>query len=783
MKRNTLFVIMPFGARPLEDGTRHDFDAFYQQVLKPIGIAEGFNVLRIDELPTSGTITHQAMEHLYRADLVLADVSSPNSNVYYELGVRQALSAGGTVLVAVKGTILPFDIASQRVHFYEREFAADRKFAARLREVLGTRTGSSSNPVLDALRDLGVAPDPESSGAALEREFYAKLSRATRDEQLVALWNWAKPFPNLPVSGLLALAERLAAVEDWARAAEVLAAGYPAAQADYEVHRQRGFYLRKSGDVEGGIAELEEALRLNPNDPDTMGMLGGTMKRLNRYTEALRYYADAVRIAPSSLYLRVGHAGMLILADPVHRPEAERLYGELRTSVDESETLVGDYWADLVSAEAHFVLGDFSEAHRRAEDAISNGCPPAAAQSTAEQIRALGDAGVHPAKAAGFATWLVSRARNRGGVSTVDPFAPPHRPHLLFHISDVHFGPLRAGETGGAMSVHRFEPDQNTLSLHETLADEFRAAIKREKCAPEDTTVVVSGDLAYTGQQDEFDRVHDFLVALCAEITISPKQVVLVPGNHDIDWTAPKHDMGRRFDNYLSFARKFYGKDLFHQLYPLVTWNFEVDKRRPEPNELISFAKHGPYTFVGLNSCIFEDDQNHYGYVGLRQLNSVQRRLRDFSGDDGEDGIRVAVMHHHLHPYPEALRSASKASDIVLDLSTVRDAGIVEQRLSRMGFSLLLHGHKHKPQLRETSVLNRDESTAHAARSLIVSGCGSTGVAEEGLEHNQSNHFAIIKLLRNRREAGVDFVQVEWREMALQPGAEWRSSARWVLKG
>jgi hypothetical protein len=119
----------------------------------------------------------------------------------------------------------------------------------------------------------------------------------------------------------------------------------------------------------------------------------------------------------------------------------------------------------------------------------------------------------------------------------------------------------------------------------------------------------------------------------------------------------------------------------------------------------------------------------------------------------------------------------------MLDMSTVRDAGIVEQRLSRLGFSLVLHGHKHKPQLRETSVRHRPEGSPFAGRPLIVSGCGSTGVSAQELEHNQSNHFAIIKLLRSRRERGADFLRVEWREMAVQLGAEWVSGGRWVVKG
>ncbi len=774
MKRPLLFVIMPFGVRSLADGTEHDFDAFYSRVLRPTAEAEGFRILRIDEIVEAGTITTQAFKQIYAADIVLADVSAPNSNVYYELGVRQAISPGASILVAEKQTLLPFDIASQRVLLYDRDFDNDTTFVRRLRSALTVTNGPVRNPVQDALRELGVAPDPQQDQAAFEREFASKIARAKRDEQLVAVWHWAKQFRNLPVSGLLALANELARVEDYGTAATVLEAAYPAADEDYEVHRQRGFYLRKFQDFEGGLRELNRALELNPHDPQTLGMLGGTVKRLGRYAEALDYYERAMRLAPKSLYLRVAHAGMVILTDPENPERGRALYRNLRSDIEETEYLVGDYWADLVAAEANLVLGDFEQARSRAADAVKNGARPADAQSAAEQMRMLGQSGVYPDEAEALADWLARASRNegRGG-------APANRrteqQHLVFHISDVHFGTSGPG----GRQMHRYLDDENSRRLSLELRDEFARALTHEGCDPANATIVLSGDLVYTGKPEEFALVRTFLQELCDGLGMSHDQVVIVPGNHDIDWDVARTSPQKRFDNYLTFAHDFYGEDLFYKIFPLVTWDFHVGRDRPEPSEIVSVQQRGPITFIGLNSCVFEDHQHHYGFIGLKQLRRVSELLDDLAGD----AIRAAVMHHHLLPYPEPLTPARRAEEVLLDMSTVRDAGIVEQRLSRLGFSLVLHGHKHKPQLRETSVRQRPEGSAFAGRSLIVSGCGSTGVAEQELEHNQSNHFAIIKLLRDRRERGADFLRVEWREMAVQLGAEWVSGGRWVLKG
>jgi hypothetical protein len=146
------------------------------------------------------------------------------------------------------------------------------------------------------------------------------------------------------------------------------------------------------------------------------------------------------------------------------------------------------------------------------------------------------------------------------------------------------------------------------------------------------------------------------------------------------------------------------------------------------------------------------------------------------------DVVRVAVMHHHLHPFPEVLE-AREGTAVWLDMSTVRDAGIVEQRLEQLGFDLVLHGHKHKPQLRETLVRHRIDTQGAQERKLVISGAGSVGVNSRELEQSESNHFALLEVLRSGREPDVDFLRVEWRELSYLPGSNWATQKRWVIKG
>jgi hypothetical protein len=115
-----LFVIMPFGLKRHE-GLEFDFDVVYRTVIRPTAEGVGWKILRIDEVSTPGAINDQYLRELLNADLVLADISIPNANVYYELGVRHSISSSGTLLIS-SGTPqdVPFDLRGQRVIFFDR---------------------------------------------------------------------------------------------------------------------------------------------------------------------------------------------------------------------------------------------------------------------------------------------------------------------------------------------------------------------------------------------------------------------------------------------------------------------------------------------------------------------------------------------------------------------------------------------------------------------------------------------------------------------------------------
>jgi tRNA threonylcarbamoyladenosine modification (KEOPS) complex Pcc1 subunit len=109
------FVAMPFGRKATDLRGRPgpqsvDFDALWTSAIAPALNDLGYLAVRADN-QIGAVIVKDMLEQLVHADLVLADVSLPNGNVYYEVGVRHAARAKGCVLLRADWSRPLFDLA------------------------------------------------------------------------------------------------------------------------------------------------------------------------------------------------------------------------------------------------------------------------------------------------------------------------------------------------------------------------------------------------------------------------------------------------------------------------------------------------------------------------------------------------------------------------------------------------------------------------------------------------------------------------------------------------
>lgn len=114
------FVLMPFGKKPAAEGRLVDFDAVYDQLIRPAIVSAGLEPLRADEEMTGGVIHKPMYERLILCEYAIADLTTANANVFYELGLRHAVRPASTVLLFAQGLgQLPFDVAPLRALPYQ----------------------------------------------------------------------------------------------------------------------------------------------------------------------------------------------------------------------------------------------------------------------------------------------------------------------------------------------------------------------------------------------------------------------------------------------------------------------------------------------------------------------------------------------------------------------------------------------------------------------------------------------------------------------------------------
>jgi len=119
MNKPLCFVLMPFGKKLDATGNTVDFDQVYQQIIKPAIENAGLECLRADEEMTGGIIHKPMFERLILCEYAVADLTTANANVFYELGLRHAVRPSSTVLIFAGGERLPFDVGLLRALPYK----------------------------------------------------------------------------------------------------------------------------------------------------------------------------------------------------------------------------------------------------------------------------------------------------------------------------------------------------------------------------------------------------------------------------------------------------------------------------------------------------------------------------------------------------------------------------------------------------------------------------------------------------------------------------------------
>ena len=109
----TCFVISSIGSKEENNDIWIRSCALLDLVIKPVLEKQGYEVIRADAITAPNNITKDIVKHLERDTLVIADVHDRNPNVFYELGLRNAVDKP-YILIRNPGQRPPFDIHQNR---------------------------------------------------------------------------------------------------------------------------------------------------------------------------------------------------------------------------------------------------------------------------------------------------------------------------------------------------------------------------------------------------------------------------------------------------------------------------------------------------------------------------------------------------------------------------------------------------------------------------------------------------------------------------------------------
>ena len=110
------FFISPIGSEGSE--VRKKADQVLKHLVRPALKECGYLAQRADEIDEPGSITSQVIQRVLNDEIVVADLTGHNANVFYELAVRHAIPKP-FVQIIEKGQTVPFDITDTRTVFYE----------------------------------------------------------------------------------------------------------------------------------------------------------------------------------------------------------------------------------------------------------------------------------------------------------------------------------------------------------------------------------------------------------------------------------------------------------------------------------------------------------------------------------------------------------------------------------------------------------------------------------------------------------------------------------------
>ncbi|WP_339458593.1 HEAT repeat domain-containing protein [Nodularia spumigena] len=291
----------------------------------------------------------------------------------------------------------------------------------------------------------------------------------------------------------------------------------------------------------------------------------------------------------------------------------------------------------------------------------------------------------------------------------------------ILHLSDLHFG----------------TPDQAKLWSNQLAID-----LQQELEIPHLDALILSGDIADKSTPPEYAAAQQFFDELRQDFPLQPEQIIIVPGNHDLNWSLAKKayqlidrddykgelTQGEYIEENASVIR-VRDEEKYKRRFEHFSNFYQTIKNQPYPLDYdqqytLDHFPNQNLLILGLNSAWQLD--HHYKSRATINMNTFSNALTKIRRQqEYTNCIKIAVWHHPL--------------DSAWD-DRIKDQSFMEQ-LAVAGFRFFLHGHVHQAQ--------KGFNEYDAKRGLFRICAGTFGAPTHELTTAEPWQYHLMKLENN----------------------------------
>jgi hypothetical protein len=388
---------MPFGTKPDGQGASVDFDAVYAELIAPAVEQAGMQPLRADQELVGGIIHKPMFERLILADYAVADLTTANANVFYELGVRHAIRPYSTVLIGAKVDRTPFDLAPDRVRPYSLDAAGrpgnTKRDCAILTEALRhSKQAATDSPVFQLIDDFPMPQiDRLKTDVFREQVAYSvdvkrRLAEARSEgsEALRELERGLGTIEDIEAGVLVDLLLSYRATKAWDEMIRLVESMPAPLRKAVLVSEQYGFALNRAGRSDAAEMTLRQMIDEHGPSSESYGLLGrvykdrweaereGSILRAQGYLdEAIGAYLRGFEADWRDAYPGVNAVTLMEIREPGGSAQRGLIPVVLYACLRRIESGAADYWDHATRLELGVISRNANEASAGARAALA----------------------------------------------------------------------------------------------------------------------------------------------------------------------------------------------------------------------------------------------------------------------------------------------------------------------------------------------------------------------------------------------------------------------------